>query len=271
MEQMEEMTEAELESLILAKDSNNDARFMLGKLMIEGSNEKVPQNENKGLNWIKEASKKGSAEAKEYKTYWDIRFDRAPNLEKISKNLNHIIDTSKSARACNVMAEINHATASSNKASQEITNKETGEIKAALAAKYYMLSAEQGDIVGMHWIGVFYHDGFGVSKDTGKAKGFLEKAAALGNCQSMYQLYMICSGNEGEEDDFKDVPAAYNWLLKAISNGATFFDDAIKYFKTHFDELAPIFLKQKKLDIDADDETKKNDILNMHQAGITEM
>ena len=47
--------------------------------------------------------------------------------------------------------------------------------------------------------------------------------------------------------------------------------NSFKYFKTHFDELAPIFLKQKKLDIDADDETKKNDILNMHQAGITEM
>jgi len=105
-----------------------------------------------------------------------------------------------------------------------------------------MLSAEQGDIVGMHWIGVFYHDGFGVSKDTGKAKGFLEKAAALGNCQSMYQLYMICSGNEGEEDDFKDVPAAYDWLFK-----------------------------EKKLDTGADDETKKDDILSMYQAGITEM
>jgi len=87
----------------------------------------------------------------------------------------------------------------------------------------------------------------------------------------MYQLYMICSGNEGQEDDFKDVPAAYNWLLKAISNGATFFDDAIKYFKTHYDDLAPIFLKQKNLDLDAKDDTKKNDIMNMHKAGITEM
>jgi len=116
----------------------------------------------------------------------------------------------------------------------------------------------------MHWIGVFYHEGFGVSKDTGKAKKFLEKAAALGNCQSMYQLYMICSGKEGEEDDFKDVPVAYNWLLKAISNGATFFDDAINYFKTHFDVLAPIFLKIRKLDIDVKDESMKKDIMNMH-------
>ena len=80
MSSLEEMTESELEGLILASDSNNDARFVLGKLMVEGSSDKVAQNENKGLNWIKEASKKGSAEAKEFKTYWEIRFDRAPNL-----------------------------------------------------------------------------------------------------------------------------------------------------------------------------------------------
>jgi hypothetical protein len=37
------MSEAELESLILDKqNSNNDARYILGKLMIEGSNDKVP-------------------------------------------------------------------------------------------------------------------------------------------------------------------------------------------------------------------------------------
>ena len=134
-----------------------------------------------------------------------------------------------------------------------------------------MLSAEQGDIVGMHWIGVFYHDGFGVSKDTKKAKEFLIKAADMGNCQSMYQLYMICSGNEGEDEKFKDELEAYNWLMKAISSGATFFDDAIKYFKNNFNVLAPIFLNNRGLDLDSMDETKKNDILNIHQAGITEM
>jgi len=48
----------------------------------------VPQNENKGLNWIKDAAKKGNQEAIEYKTYWDIRFDRAPNLTRIIDDLN---------------------------------------------------------------------------------------------------------------------------------------------------------------------------------------
>lgn len=118
LSKMEEMTEAELEALILAKNSNNDARFVLGKLMIEGSSDKIAQNENKGLNWIKEASKKGNQAATEFKTYWDIRFDRSPNLAKIVENLNKIIETNKSCRACNTLAEINHAQASSGRMNQ---------------------------------------------------------------------------------------------------------------------------------------------------------
>jgi len=77
------MTEADLEAFILSKDGTDDARFVLGKLMVDGSSEKVSKNENKGLNWIKEAAKKGHLQSLEYKTYWDIRFDRAPKLEKI--------------------------------------------------------------------------------------------------------------------------------------------------------------------------------------------
>lgn len=243
MASMEEMTEAELESLILARASNNDARYVLGKLMIEGSSDKVPHNENKGLNWIKEAAKRGSSEAVEYKTYWDIRFDRAPNLQKITENLNKIIDASKSCRACNTLAEINHAQGSSARMNQSEEVRAQGEQKAALAAKYYMISAEQEDVVGMHWIGVFYHEGFGVSKDIGKAIEFLTKAADAGNCQSMYQLHIIKSGNEGQDDDYRNVEEAYDWLLKGLQTGATFFDEAIKYFKLHYDVLAPVFLK----------------------------
>lgn len=207
--QMEDMSEAELESMILAKDSNNDARFILGRLMIEGSSDKVPYNENKGINWIKEASKKGNLDALEFKTYWDIRFDRAPNLQKITDNLNKIIDTNKSSRACNTLAEIYHAQGSSGRLNENPEIRAKAEQNAALAAKYYLISAEQGDIVGMHWLGVFYHDAFGVSKDIEKAIQYLKQAAELGNCQSMYQLYIIMSGNDGQDDNFRDIEQAY--------------------------------------------------------------
>jgi len=46
-------------------------------------------------------------------------------------------------------------------------------------------------------MGVFYHEGFGVNKNIPKAIEFLEKSAAAGNGQSLYQLYIIYSGKEG--------------------------------------------------------------------------
>jgi len=106
---LELMTEKELEVVIGSGQLANEARFVLGKLLVEGISEKVPRNENKGLNWIKEASKAGYLPAIEYKTYWDIRFDRTPKLEKIVANLEKIIAANKSTRACNTLGELNHA------------------------------------------------------------------------------------------------------------------------------------------------------------------
>jgi len=124
----------------MAKQSNENARFILGKLMLEGTSDKVPKNDNKGLNWLKEAVKKGHIDALEYKTYWDIRFDRAPKLEKITANLEKVIETKKSTRACNTLAEFNHATGSSSLKNPNPEVKSAAEEKAKQAAKYYMMS-----------------------------------------------------------------------------------------------------------------------------------
>ena len=43
----------------MSPKGNNDARFVLGKMMCEGNHPNVSHNENKGLNWLKEASKAG--------------------------------------------------------------------------------------------------------------------------------------------------------------------------------------------------------------------
>lgn len=55
------MTEAELESYILSSKGKkgNNARFILGKMMMEGTNPSVSHNEVKGLNWLKEPLKAG--------------------------------------------------------------------------------------------------------------------------------------------------------------------------------------------------------------------
>ena len=77
--------------MIIAKKGGDDVRFVLGRLMIEGTSDIVSKNENKGLNWLKEAVKKGHLPSIEYKTYWDIRFDRQPKLEKIKANLENAV------------------------------------------------------------------------------------------------------------------------------------------------------------------------------------
>ena len=46
---MEDLTEAELEAFILSKNGTPEARYVLGKLMIEGTSKGVPKNENKGF------------------------------------------------------------------------------------------------------------------------------------------------------------------------------------------------------------------------------
>jgi len=44
-----------------------------------------------------------------------------------------------------------------------------------------MMSAAQGCLVGTHWVGVFYMEGFGVSRNLDKAEENLLKAARMGN------------------------------------------------------------------------------------------
>lgn len=84
--QLEEMTEAELEQEI-STNNNNLARLTLGRLLIEGMSEKIPRNELKGENWVKELVKKNYLPAVEYSTYRDILIKKDPNLKKIMKSL----------------------------------------------------------------------------------------------------------------------------------------------------------------------------------------
>ena len=144
---------------------------MLGRLLIEGiSPQKVPKNETKGVNWLKTAAKNGHIPSVEYKTYYDIRFDRQPNLKKIMQGLETVVAEapSRCSRACNTIAEFAHAQ------SRDEANKEK-------AARYYNMSAEQGCLVGAHWMGVFYMEGHGVARNLDKAELMLQKAAKMGN------------------------------------------------------------------------------------------
>ena len=80
--ELEDMDAKELEVIIEGNGpSHIDARFVLGKLMIEETSDKVKKNEAMGLDWIKQAVKLGHMPSLEYKTYWTIRFDKFPKLD----------------------------------------------------------------------------------------------------------------------------------------------------------------------------------------------
>ena len=133
-DELDQLTEAELETVIANEPAKaDDARFVLGRLCVEGTAgpDRVPVNETKGINWIKTAAKNGHIPSVEYKTYYDIRFDRQPNLKKIMQGLETVVAEapSRCSRACNTIAEFAHAQ------SRDEANKEK-------AARYYNMSAE---------------------------------------------------------------------------------------------------------------------------------
>lgn len=112
-DELDQLTESELEGIITNEPAKaDDARFVLGRLCIEGttSPEKVPVNDTKGINWIKTAAKNGHVASIEYQTYYSIRFDRHPNLKKIMQGLETVVAQSptKCSRACNTIAEFAH-------------------------------------------------------------------------------------------------------------------------------------------------------------------
>ena len=251
--ELENLTEAELEALIIEQNSD-DARLVLGRLQLEGVSDKVKKNEKKGVNWIKEATKNGHLGAIEYKTYFDIRYDKQPNMKKLFKNLETVIEKTKSSRACNMLAEFN-----------QIQDKKEG--TAGEAAKFYSISAEQGCQVGIHWLGVFYHLAFGLSKDLDKAIALLTRSAKAGNGQSCYQLSQLYST---EQPPHRDIKKAYAYFEKAVLSGVSLFDDFHKMFIDNYDELAPVFLEKKKPSSILPTSTKE-EILKLHEAYVNEM
>ena len=130
-------------------------------------------NEQKGVSWIKTAAKNGNLLALEYQSYWQIRFDKQPNVKKIQANLEKVVEQGNSAKACNTLAEFAHAQGKDEEHKQQ-------------AAKYYKMSAQMGCLVGKHWSGVFCMEGYGVSKDVNKAISYLNEAAKAGNSTSNY-------------------------------------------------------------------------------------
>lgn len=129
------------------------------------------------------------------------------------------------------------------------------------------MSAEQGCQLGQHWMGVFYHLAFGVSKNLDKAVELLTKAAKAGNGQSCYQLAILYSN---EEPPYFDVKKAYSYFEKALMRGVSLFDDFHELFKKHYDVLAPVFIENKK-PTQLVNKDSKEEVTKLHEAYVNEM
>ena len=177
LNQLEIMTEAELEAIVHKEPGSklaDDARYTLGRLSIEGSfPDRVPRNEKKGLFWIKEAVSHDHLPALEYKTYYDIRFEKHPSIKKIVESLEKIVKINKSTRACATLAEFCAA-------------QPTIEGNKERAAHFYAMAAEQNCVIGLHWMGVYYMEGHGVAMNLDKSEALLLKAHKMGNAQSAF-------------------------------------------------------------------------------------
>lgn len=117
---------------------------------------------------------------------------------------------------------------------------------------------------------MFYHQGFGVSKNPQKAVEYLSKAANEGHAHAMYQLFLIMSGKDNEEKSMFNPEVAYKSLISCLEYGVTYYDEAQQYFRQHFDKLAPTFVKERKVPMELSEENKE-DICKMHDAYINEM
>ena len=114
-------------------------------------------------------------------------------------------------------------------------------------------------------MGVFYYQGFGVAKNVDKAIDMLVKASKTGNGQSSYQLYEIYLNDESH----KDVKKAYYYLEKALLRGVSLFDKLQELFKDNYEQLAQVFLENKKLSLV--DKDNQQEVLNLHEAHVNEL
>ena len=113
-DELDQLTTVQLEEVISrsASAKADDARFVLGRLQIEGTfEERVAFNDTQGNEHLKTAAKNNHIASLEYLTYHAIRFDRHPNVKKIMDGLLRVTDelTNNCSRACNTIAEFAHA------------------------------------------------------------------------------------------------------------------------------------------------------------------
>lgn len=98
----------------------------------------------------------------------------------------------------------------------------TGDYAKALAE--FKVLADQGKPEAQYFMGLFYHNGFGVPRDQSESAQWFLKAARQGDARSQYYVGIMTEKGQGVE---KDSVAAHMWLSLSAANPQTSYRDSI--------------------------------------------
>ena len=97
----------------------------------------------------------------------------------------------------------------------------TGDYAKALTE--FQALADQGNIEGQYFLGLFYHNGFGVKRDQAEAAKWFQKAAQQGDARSQYYAGIMYAAGQGVA---KDLPMADMWLTLSATNPKSSYRDS---------------------------------------------
>jgi TPR repeat protein len=107
----------------------------------------------------------------------------------------------------------------------------TGDYAGALAE--FKVLADQGKPEAQYFMGLFYHNGFGVPRDQNESAKWFMKAARQGDARSQYYVGIMAEKGQGVE---KDPVAAHMWLSLSAANAQTSHRDSM-YTKEAIEKL----------------------------------
>ena len=106
-----------------------------------------------------------------------------------------------------------------------------GDFPKAIAE--FQALADQGDIDGQYFLGLFYHNGFGVKRDQAESLKWFLKAAQQGDARSQYYAGIMHAAGQGVA---KDLPVADMWLSLSAANPKSSYRDSL-YTKEEIDKI----------------------------------
>jgi uncharacterized protein len=93
--------------------------------------------------------------------------------------------------------------------------------------------ADQGNTEGQYFLGLFYHNGFGVKRDQAEAVKWFLKAAQQGDARSQYYAGIMYAAGQGVA---KDLPLANMWLSLSAANPKSSYRDSL-YTREEIDKI----------------------------------